>query len=110
MTIHITLAAWRHWQAFRARLGEEITRPKPRAELVVLLAKARNYRPRDDMPDQWRADEHRREAGHRRHDGPAQRQPDVRATLRGARLAFPFEEAARLAELNRNEQEKRKEK
>ena len=55
MITHITLTAWRRWQGFRARLGEEITETESRAELLALLAKARNYRPRDDKPEQWRA-------------------------------------------------------
>jgi hypothetical protein len=111
MTIHITLTAWRRWQAFRARLGEDITETEARAELLVLLAKARNYRPRDDMPEQWRA---RTNIDGKRVTVDMTVQHDGNLTF--VRPCVEHDSPSRLrrqarrAEPERNEQEKRKEK
>ena len=107
MTTHITLTAWRYWQAFRALLGDDITETEARAELLVLLAKARNYRPRDDMPEQWRA--RTKINGHRvmvdmtvQHDGNL---TFVRTCVERDSPSR-LKRLARWAELKRNEQDK----
>ena len=107
MTTHITLTAWRYWQAFRARLGDDITETEARAELLVLLAKARNYRPRDDMPEQWRA--RTKINGHRvMVDMTVQHNGNLTFVRTCVERDSPsrLKRLARWAELKRNEQDK----